>query len=144
MKADEQQLGNLIGKGQFGVVFRALNLDTGQMVAIKRIAVDGMEDEEIEEVMREVELLKRLDHPSIVKYEGMCKDAEYLNIVLELVSIVSSMGEAYRQICGEWLFGLGSESFRQIQRATRSELHCENPRGFGLSPHGRSELPNSC
>ncbi|RXK42452.1 STE/STE11/CDC15 protein kinase [Tremella mesenterica] len=79
------QLGNFIGKGQFGTVYRALNLDTGQMVAIKRIALDGMEDHEIDDVMREVELLKRLDHPSIVKYEGMSRDPDYLSIILEFV-----------------------------------------------------------
>ncbi|EIW72748.1 hypothetical protein TREMEDRAFT_24503, partial [Tremella mesenterica DSM 1558] len=77
--------GNFIGKGQFGTVYRALNLDTGQMVAIKRIALDGMEDHEIDDVMREVELLKRLDHPSIVKYEGMSRDPDYLSIILEFV-----------------------------------------------------------
>lgn len=53
------------------------------MVAIKRIRLAGMKDREIEEVMREVELLQRLSHPSIVKYEGMSRDEEHLNIVLE-------------------------------------------------------------
>lgn len=42
-----------------------------------------MKEEEVRDVMREVELLKRLSHPSIVKYEGMSRDEEYLNIVLE-------------------------------------------------------------
>jgi serine/threonine protein kinase len=53
------------------------------MVAIKRIRLHGMKENEVKEVMREVELLKRLSHPSIVKYEGMSRDEEYLNIVLE-------------------------------------------------------------
>jgi serine/threonine protein kinase len=76
-------LGNCIGRGQFGSVYRSLNLSTGQMVAIKRIRLHGMREDEVKEVMREVELLKRLSHPSIVKYEGMSRDEEYLNIVLE-------------------------------------------------------------
>lgn len=33
--------------------------------------------------MKEVDLLKRLSHPSIVKYEGMSRDADNLSIVLE-------------------------------------------------------------
>ena len=53
------------------------------MVAIKRIRLAGMKEDEVRDVMREVELLKRLSHPSIVKYEGMSRDEEYLNIVLE-------------------------------------------------------------
>ncbi|WVR05780.1 hypothetical protein IAU60_002805 [Kwoniella sp. DSM 27419] len=79
------QLGNCIGRGQFGSVYRSLNLSTGQMVAIKRIKLHGMREDEVTDVMREVELLRRLAHPSIVKYEGMSRDEEYLNIVLEFV-----------------------------------------------------------
>lgn len=55
------------------------------MVAIKRIRLAGMKEEEVRDVMREVDLLKRLSHPNIVKYEGMSRDEEYLNIVLEWV-----------------------------------------------------------
>ncbi|KAL7424557.1 Protein kinase of the Mitotic Exit Network [Cryptotrichosporon argae] len=79
------QVGNCIGRGQFGSVYRSLNLGTGQMVAIKRIRLSGMKEKEVRDVMREVELLRRLSHPSIVKYEGMSRDDEYLNIVLEFV-----------------------------------------------------------
>lgn len=64
-------------------MYRSLNLSTGQMVAIKRVRLAGMKEDEVRDVMREVELLKRLAHPSIVKYEGMSRDSEYLNIVLE-------------------------------------------------------------
>jgi serine/threonine protein kinase len=53
------------------------------MVAIKRIKLDGIKLEEVDDVMHEVELLKKLAHPSIVRYEGMSRDDEYLNIVLE-------------------------------------------------------------
>ena len=53
------------------------------MVAIKRIKLNGLKSEEVEDVMHEVELLKKLSHPSIVRYKGMSRDEEYLNIVLE-------------------------------------------------------------
>ncbi|KAI9509766.1 hypothetical protein F5148DRAFT_1282610 [Russula earlei] len=77
------QLGNCIGRGQFGSVYRALNLNTGQMVAVKRIGLEGLKEEEIAQLMREVDLVKRLSHPSIVKYEGMARDENTLSIVLE-------------------------------------------------------------
>lgn len=64
-------------------MYRSLNLSSGQMVAIKRIRLAGMKEDEVKDVMSEVELLKRLSHYSIVKYEGMSRDEEYLNIVLE-------------------------------------------------------------
>jgi serine/threonine protein kinase len=53
------------------------------MVAVKRIKLDGLESSQVDDVMQEVELLKKLSHPSIVRYEGMSRDDEYLNIVLE-------------------------------------------------------------
>lgn len=64
-------------------MYRALNLNTGQMVAVKRIRLEGLSDEDVRQLMREVETVKSLSHPSIVKYEGMSKDNDTLNIVLE-------------------------------------------------------------
>ncbi|KAI0046488.1 hypothetical protein FA95DRAFT_1669085 [Auriscalpium vulgare] len=77
------QLGNCIGRGQFGAVYRALNLNTGQMVAVKRIGLEGLKEEEVTQLMKEVDLVKSLSHPSIVKYEGMARDENTLSIVLE-------------------------------------------------------------
>ncbi|CAE6427196.1 unnamed protein product [Rhizoctonia solani] len=78
-------LGDCIGKGQFGSVYRALNLTTGQMVAVKQLALDGLSADEVKNLKKEVDLLKSLSHPSIVKYEGMAQDEEHLSIVLEYV-----------------------------------------------------------
>ncbi len=55
------------------------------MVAVKRIRLDGLKEDEISTLMREVDLLKSLSHPSIVKYEGMARDDDTLSIVLESV-----------------------------------------------------------
>lgn len=79
------QLGNPIGKGQFGTVYRALNINTGQIVAVKRIRLEGLPENEITQLMKEVDLLQRLRHPSIVQYEGMARDEDSLDIVLEYV-----------------------------------------------------------
>jgi len=40
---------------------------------------------EVEQLMNEVNLTKRLSHPNVVKYEGMLREDEYLNIVFEWV-----------------------------------------------------------
>ncbi|KAI6114854.1 Pkinase-domain-containing protein [Pisolithus croceorrhizus] len=79
----QYQLGNCIGRGQFGTVYRALNMCTGQMVAVKRIRLEGLKEDEVTQLMEEVDLMKSLSHPSIVKYEGMVRDNNTLNIVLE-------------------------------------------------------------
>jgi serine/threonine protein kinase len=78
-----KQLGNCIGRGQFGSVYRALNENTGQMVAVKRIGLEGLKEEEVTQLMKEVDLVKSLSHPSVVKYEGMVREEGMLNIVLE-------------------------------------------------------------
>ncbi|RIA90157.1 kinase-like domain-containing protein [Glomus cerebriforme] len=81
----QYQLGNCIGKGQFGAVYRALHLGTGQMVAVKRIKLEGRTPDEIEQLMQEVELLKSLSHPSVVKYEAFIMTNDHINIILEYV-----------------------------------------------------------
>ncbi|ORY98577.1 kinase-like domain-containing protein [Syncephalastrum racemosum] len=79
------RLGNSIGKGQFGTVYRALNVKTGQMVAIKQIKLSA-DYNDLEDVMQqEARLLQSLAHPNIVRYEGFIQDAECINIVLEFV-----------------------------------------------------------
>ncbi|BGP45030.1 Protein kinase of the Mitotic Exit Network [Rhodotorula kratochvilovae] len=77
------QLGECIGRGQFGSVYRALNLSSGQVVAVKRILLEGKTEHEIEQLSGEVSLLRRLAHPSIVRYEGAVRTEHYLNIILE-------------------------------------------------------------
>jgi serine/threonine protein kinase len=53
------------------------------MVAVKRIRLEGLSETEVAQLMHEVELVKRLSHPSIVKYEGMARDSNTRSIVLE-------------------------------------------------------------
>ena len=61
------------------------------MVAVKRIGLEGLKEEEVMTLMREVDLVKSLSHPSIVKYEGMARDNDTLNIVLEYVHQIKNM-----------------------------------------------------
>ncbi|ORY07966.1 kinase-like protein [Basidiobolus meristosporus CBS 931.73] len=77
-------MGNRIGKGQFGTVYKALNLENGQIVAVKRMKIIDHK-EYIDSLMNEVELLKSLSHPQIVKYEGSIRTDDSLYIVIEYV-----------------------------------------------------------
>ncbi|KAL0082583.1 kinase-like domain-containing protein [Phycomyces blakesleeanus] len=76
------QLGNCIGKGQFGSVYRGLDLTTGEIVAVKRVKiVNGELDQE--EIMKEVSLLKALSHTNVIQYIGFIKTQNHMNIILE-------------------------------------------------------------
>ncbi|KAK4058224.1 Protein kinase of the Mitotic Exit Network [Microbotryomycetes sp. JL221] len=79
------QLGECIGRGQFGSVYRALNLNSGRIVAVKRISLADKTVAEIEQLSSEVQLLKSLSHPSVVNYEGLVKTEHNLNIILEYI-----------------------------------------------------------
>lgn len=77
------QLGDCLGKGAFGSVYRALNWGTGETVAVKQIKLADLPKSELRVIMLEIDLLKNLDHPNIVKYQGFVKTPETLNIILE-------------------------------------------------------------
>lgn len=58
-----------LGRGGFGVTYRATNLNTGEAVAIKRLNLRDLDDwKGVELFEREAKVLARLDHPSIPKY----------------------------------------------------------------------------
>ena len=79
----DYSLGDCLGKGAFGSVFRALNLGTGETVAVKQVRVSELPKSEVRVIASEIDLLKNLDHPNIVKYHGFVKSADWLNIILE-------------------------------------------------------------
>ncbi|WCJ43158.1 NPK1-related protein kinase 1 [Euphorbia peplus] len=94
--------GELIGCGAFGHVYMGMNLDSGELLAIKQvlIAANGASREKaqahIKELEEEVKLLKNLSHPNIVRYLGTVREEESLNILLEFVpggSISSLLGK---------------------------------------------------
>jgi len=70
----------IIGKGAFGVVYKAFELCSGKIVAIKQIPVDSKNKKN---VIKEIELLKSLDHPNIVKYYNYLKEEDNIYIIME-------------------------------------------------------------
>lgn len=79
----DYQLGQCLGKGAFGSVYCALNWSTGETVAIKQVRLSDMPRTELNVIMQEIDLLKNLNHPNIVKYHGFVKSPDSLYIILE-------------------------------------------------------------
>ncbi|GFZ45328.1 non-specific serine/threonine protein kinase [Saitozyma sp. JCM 24511] len=77
------QLGDLLGRGASGSVYRALNFLTGETVAIKSVSLLTLAPSSLPDIMSEIDLLKNLNHPNIVKYKGFARDKDNLFIVLE-------------------------------------------------------------
>jgi serine/threonine protein kinase len=59
----------VIGKGGFGVVYQGLHHTTAGFVAIKQVKLDGtVTKDQLNGIMAEIDLLRSLDHPNIVRY----------------------------------------------------------------------------
>ncbi|KAK8951123.1 Mitogen-activated protein kinase kinase kinase NPK1 [Platanthera zijinensis] len=94
--------GELIGCGAFGHVYMGMNLDSGELLAVKQVllgtnnASKENAQAHIRELEDEVKLLRNLSHPNIVRYLGTVREEETLNILLEFVpggSISSLLGK---------------------------------------------------
>eukprot|EP00249_Psilotum_nudum_P008572 c21371_g1_i1 orf=262-1533(-) len=74
----------IVGTGSFGIVFQAKCLETGEMVAIKKVLQDKRYKN------RELQIMRMLAHPNIVTlkhcfYSNNDKDELYLNLVMDYV-----------------------------------------------------------
>lgn len=75
----------VIGNGSFGVVFKATKVDTGEIVAIKKV----LQDKRFKN--RELQIMRILSHPCVVPLKhcfyssGEKPDEQYLNLVLEFI-----------------------------------------------------------
>jgi hypothetical protein len=84
--ANRYQIGELVGQGGMGAVYRGTDTRTNHAVAIKQLTQEiiatGGEDA-IERFRREVEALRRLDHPNIIKLLATARTGEKYYIVME-------------------------------------------------------------
>ncbi|CAA6664007.1 unnamed protein product [Spirodela intermedia] len=70
-RADSFQKLSKIGQGTYSNVYKARDLETGKMVALKKVRMDSVEPESVKFMAREIALLRRLDHPNVIKLEGL-------------------------------------------------------------------------
>lgn len=103
------RLGDCIGKGAFGSVYKAFNWGTGEAVAVKQIKLVDLPKSELRMIEAEIDLLKNLHHDNIVKYLGFVKSADCLNIILEycengsLHSICKAYGKFPENLVGVYM-----------------------------------------
>jgi len=57
-----------IGEGTYGVVYKARDRTTGKHLALKKIRLEHEEEGVPSTAIREISLLKELQHPNVVKY----------------------------------------------------------------------------
>ncbi|XP_051146548.1 probable serine/threonine-protein kinase At1g54610 isoform X2 [Andrographis paniculata] len=70
-KADSFEKLDKIGQGTYSNVYRARDLDQGKIVALKKVRFDNLEPESVRFMAREIHILRRLNHPNVIKLEGL-------------------------------------------------------------------------
>ena len=99
-----------LGDGSYGIVYLAVNIITKQNVAMKKInkvkenAIDDME------IKNEIEILKKLDHPNIVKIIEFFSTPKAYYIITDFCAC----GELYNQIKHQYTEGQLAVLFYQV------------------------------
>lgn len=77
---------DVLGGGHFGTVRIAYRRDVEprKLFAVKSISKKNLTKKDLEDLMREVEILSNLDHPNIIKFYETYHDEFYFHIVMEL------------------------------------------------------------
>lgn len=82
--AEKYNIVCMLGKGSFGEVLKCKDRITQQEYAVKVISKASAKNKDTSTILREVELLKKLDHPNIMKLFEILEDSTSFYIVGEL------------------------------------------------------------
>ncbi|CAM8915696.1 unnamed protein product [Rhodiola kirilowii] len=102
LSTNNWQKGKLIGRGTFGSVYVATNLQTGALCAMKEVELipdDPKSAECMKQLEQEIKLLSQLQHPNIVQYYGSQIVDDKLYIFLEYVH-PGAISKYIRDHCG--------------------------------------------
>ena len=84
-KAKRYQKISKIGEGTYGVVYKAKDLQTSEIVALKKIRLENPDEGVPSTAIREISLLKECEHPNIVKLKNILFEGEKLCLVFEFL-----------------------------------------------------------
>uniref|UniRef100_A0A8D0EEV9 cyclin-dependent kinase n=1 Tax=Salvator merianae TaxID=96440 RepID=A0A8D0EEV9_SALMN len=123
-----------IGEGTYGVVYKARNKQTGQLVALKKIRLDSETEGVPSTAIREISLLKELKHPNIVRLLDVVHSQkklylvfEYLNQDLKKYMDSSRTGELPLSLVKSYLYQLlQGVSFCHSHRVIHRDLKPQN------------------
>lgn len=117
--------GELIGKGQFGNVYLAMNVQTGEMLAVKQVdtpdRMTDMRDRQLSAVLEtlnaEIETMRDLDHINIVQYLGYERTQTNISIFLEYVpgGSIGSCLRRYGKFCDSVIRSVTRQTLEGLQ-----------------------------
>uniref|UniRef100_A0A6T6CJP5 non-specific serine/threonine protein kinase n=2 Tax=Compsopogon caeruleus TaxID=31354 RepID=A0A6T6CJP5_9RHOD len=80
------ELGTMIGEGAFAKVFTGLDKNTLEKFAIKVIEKNKTDPQELEFINRELNIMKRVNHPNVVRTYDIFESKDKLHIVMEFMA----------------------------------------------------------
>lgn len=76
-----------IGEGTYGVVYKATDKKSGRIVAMKKIRLEAEDEGVPSTAIREISLLKELNHPNIVQLLQVLHSDAKLYLVFEFLDL---------------------------------------------------------
>ncbi|CDQ63045.1 unnamed protein product [Oncorhynchus mykiss] len=112
-----------IGKGNFAVVKLATHIITKAKVAIKIVDKTQLDDENLKKIFREVQIMKMLRHPHIIRLYQVMENEKMIYLVTEY----ASGGEIFDHLVahGRMAEKDARRKFKQIVAAVHF-CHCRN------------------
>lgn len=96
--------GKILGSGSFGEVRKVVHRETNEIRAVKIFRKDlAVSNLTIEKLMEEIQILKILDHPNIIRLYEFFEDAKRFYIIMELCG----GGELFDEILNKQSFSEG-------------------------------------
>lgn len=89
-----------VGQGTYSNVYKAKDRDSGKIVALKKVRFDTAESESVKFMAREIMILQKLDHPNVLKLEGLATSRMHYSLYLvfdfmqsDLTTVISHPGK---------------------------------------------------
>jgi NIMA (never in mitosis gene a)-related kinase len=102
MSTNDDQIVRVIGEGAYGRAILCTEKATGQEVVVNEIKLAGLSLREKNEAKKETDILRRLDHPNIIRCRGSFIERNNLHIVMD--------------------FADGGDLFAQVQRVKKEHF----------------------
>ena len=84
-KIDKYEKLQQVGEGTYGIVHKARDVDTNEIYALKAIRLESEEEGIPSTAIREIALLKELQHPNIVRLVNVLHTDKKLTLVFEFL-----------------------------------------------------------
>ncbi|CAG9332573.1 unnamed protein product [Blepharisma stoltei] len=115
------ELGKTLWDGGFYEVRLGTEKKTGAQRAVKSILLGTKDSHDIDKLLEEVEVLKKLDHPNIIKVYEVYHDQLYLHIVTELCL----GGELFEKM-GQMLYFSEIQAAKFMKEILSAVNHCHS------------------